>query len=176
MLSANNHRQKPFVNYYACNFILFELSTPFLNVHWFLDKVNMTGSNLQLYNGFALLFTFFSCRLVYGPIQTYRVFSDIFALSGKNPSLPGKGVFAHVTSQTYIPKWLSFAYLASNATLMFLNFYWFYMMIYAVQKRFVASPKPKDEKSAPITEAEIEPSAAASGVPSEHSRPRARRA
>ncbi|KAJ3499316.1 hypothetical protein NLG97_g432 [Lecanicillium saksenae] len=166
---------KPFVNYYGCNFILFELSTPFLNIHWFLDKVNMTGSNLQLYNGFALLFTFFSCRLIYGPYQSYKVFSDIYALSGKNPSSPGTGVLAYVTSQTYIPQWLSFAYIASNATLTFLNFYWFYMMIYAIRKRFVASPEAKDEKKEAVTEVEIDLSTTASGVSSQ-AKPRSRRA
>lgn len=29
----------PFINYYGATFILFEVSTPFLNVHWFVDKV-----------------------------------------------------------------------------------------------------------------------------------------
>ena len=29
----------PFTFYYGAVFILFELSTPFLNIHWFLDKV-----------------------------------------------------------------------------------------------------------------------------------------
>ncbi|TQV96029.1 hypothetical protein V2A60_001180 [Cordyceps javanica] len=158
---------KPFVNYYGCNFILFELSTPFLNVHWFLDKLNMTGSNLQLYNGFALLFTFFSCRLVYGPYQTYKVFSDIYALSGKNPSSPGQGVFTYVTSQTYIPRWLSFAYIASNAMLTFLNFYWFYMMVYAVRKRFVQSPQVEDKKKTHVTEVETELNATSSGTSSQ---------
>ncbi|PFH55466.1 hypothetical protein XA68_18265 [Ophiocordyceps unilateralis] len=42
---------RPFVNYYGCVFILWELSTPFLNIHWFLDKTNRTGSRAQLYNG-----------------------------------------------------------------------------------------------------------------------------
>ena len=55
--------QRPFVNYYGCIFILWELSTPFLNIHWFLDKVNMTGSRAQLYNGYLLLFSFFSSQL-----------------------------------------------------------------------------------------------------------------
>ncbi|OAR01961.1 hypothetical protein LLEC1_00108 [Akanthomyces lecanii] len=166
---------KPFVNYYGCNFILYELSTPFLNIHWFLDKVNMTGSSLQLYNGFALLFTFFSCRLVYGPYQSYRVFSDIYALSGKNPSSPGKGAFAYVNSQTYIPKWLSFAYVASNATLTFLNFYWFYMMVHAVRKRFVESPNKGEEKKELLAEVETELPAIASGV-SAQAKVRSRRA
>jgi hypothetical protein len=36
----------PFANYYGLNFILYEISTPFLNIHWFFDKLNMTGSRV----------------------------------------------------------------------------------------------------------------------------------
>ncbi len=30
----------PFAFYFGGVFLMFELSTPFLNIHWFLDKVN----------------------------------------------------------------------------------------------------------------------------------------
>ncbi|KAJ5525008.1 hypothetical protein N7494_011658 [Penicillium frequentans] len=69
---------KPFLNYYASTFILYELSTPFLNIHWFLDKVNMTGSKAQWYNGMALLSVFFSCRLIWGTWQSVVVYSDMW--------------------------------------------------------------------------------------------------
>lgn len=70
--------QRPFVNYYTPVFILYELSSPFLNIHWFLDKVNMTGSKAQWYNGMALLFMFFSCRLVWGTWRSVHVYSDMW--------------------------------------------------------------------------------------------------
>ncbi|KAL2866725.1 TLC domain-containing protein [Aspergillus lucknowensis] len=69
---------RPFVNFYAPVFILYELSSPFLNIHWFLDKVNMTGSTLQWYNGMLLLFVFFSCRLIWGTWQSAIVYVDMF--------------------------------------------------------------------------------------------------
>ncbi|KAL4911564.1 hypothetical protein BDW74DRAFT_10105 [Aspergillus multicolor] len=69
---------RPFVNFYAPVFILYELSSPFLNIHWFLDKVNMTGSNLQWYNGMALLIVFFCCRLIWGTWQSALVYMDMF--------------------------------------------------------------------------------------------------
>ncbi|RAL09913.1 TLC domain-containing protein [Aspergillus homomorphus CBS 101889] len=69
---------RPFVNFYSPVFILYELSSPFLNIHWFLDKVNMTGSKLQWYNGMLLLFTFFSCRLVWGTWQSVAVYKDMW--------------------------------------------------------------------------------------------------
>ncbi|KAM0271607.1 hypothetical protein ACHAQH_009055 [Verticillium albo-atrum] len=141
---------RPFVNYYAPVFILWELSTPFLNIHWFFDKLGMTGTKPQLYNGLALLFTFFSCRLVYGTYQSVMVFGDIWAAMSTVPDFdllkgPGHSAdaklpeadamrFATVTST--VPMWLAAAYLISNLTLNGLNFYWFVMMIRAVHKRF----------------------------------------
>ncbi|KAK5088742.1 hypothetical protein LTR05_002963 [Lithohypha guttulata] len=71
---------RPFCNYYGPVFILYELSSPFLNVHWFCDKLNMTGSKLQWYNGMVLLFTFFSCRLVWGTYQSIRVYYDVWQI------------------------------------------------------------------------------------------------
>ena len=32
------------MNYYGPVFILYELSSPFLNFHWFFDKLGMTGA------------------------------------------------------------------------------------------------------------------------------------
>ncbi|KAJ5909004.1 hypothetical protein N7495_001686 [Penicillium taxi] len=69
---------RPFLNYYAPTFILYELSSPFLNIHWFLDKISMTGSKAQWYNGMALLSTFFCCRLLWGSWQSVRVYSDMW--------------------------------------------------------------------------------------------------
>ena len=44
--------------------MLYELSTPFLNIHSFFDKLGLTGIRAQLYNGLALLVVFFCCQLV----------------------------------------------------------------------------------------------------------------
>ena len=70
--------QRPFLNFYTPVFILYELSSPFLNIHWFLDKVNMTGGKAQWYNGMLLLFVFFSCRLVWGTWQSVHVYIDMW--------------------------------------------------------------------------------------------------
>lgn len=69
---------RPFLNFYGPVFILYELSSPFLNIHWFLDKVNMTGGRAQWYNGMLLLFMFFSCRLVWGTWQSVVVYRDMW--------------------------------------------------------------------------------------------------
>jgi len=149
-----NPGQRPFVNHYACPFILYELSSPFLNIHWFCDKLNLTGSTLQLINGIMLLFTFFSCRLVWGTYQTIKVFVDIYyayaagavSLSDpqfaklSHPPAPGNAAFQDevlkfANGQT-VPLWLAGAYLASNFILNGLNWFWFGKMIATLRSRF----------------------------------------
>lgn len=71
--------QRPFLNFYGPTFILYELSSPFLNIHWFLDKLHLTGSKYQWYNGLVLLTTFFGCRLVWGTYQSIRVYQDVWS-------------------------------------------------------------------------------------------------
>ncbi|KAG9188981.1 hypothetical protein G6011_05849 [Alternaria panax] len=146
---------RPFVNYYACTFILYELSSPFLNIHWFCDKLNMTGTTLQLVNGIVLLCTFFSCRIVWGSYQSIRVFTDVYhaytagAVARSGDPHVGKlsdnitlsnAAFKHdilrfADGQT-VPLWLISAYLASNFILNGLNWFWFGKMIETLRKRF----------------------------------------
>ncbi|PHH84418.1 hypothetical protein CDD83_1971 [Cordyceps sp. RAO-2017] len=154
---------RPFVNYYSCIFILWELSTPFLNIHWFMDKVEMTGSRAQLFNGFLLLFSFFSCRLVYGTYQSITVFRDIWMAIDNHPGgIPNSSVaMAFVTENTTVPLWLAAVYLSSNLTLNTLNFYWFVMMIRAVRKRFEPAKAPQKER---LIEVEVKPCASVSSI------------
>ena len=78
-MSNGTFYQRPFLNFYGPTFILYELSSPFLNVHWFCDKLNRTGSRLQWYNGMILLSSFFACRLLWGTYQSIRVYQDVWA-------------------------------------------------------------------------------------------------
>ena len=97
------------MNYYGPVFILYELSTPFLNVHWFCDKLNMTGSKLQWYNGIMLLATFFGSRLLWGTYQSWRVFQDVWAILGQYPSAPNtaahiRDVHTGLAEAVFIPR------------------------------------------------------------------------
>lgn len=155
--------QRPLVNYYSSIFILWELSTPFLNVHWFMDKVNLTGTKAQLYNGILLLFSFFTARLVFGTYHSYCVMGDLWRAMNETPSFEklSSTAMAFVSEDTTVPIWAALSYLGSNLTLNFLNFYWFFKMIAAVRKRFVPSKEPAE----PVTEAEIDLSSISSGIP-----------
>jgi hypothetical protein len=150
--------QRPFVNYYGLNFILYEISTPFLNIHWFFDKLNMTGSRVQLFNGIALLTTFFGCRVLWGNYQSIRMYSDVWTalhtpgfsqIEINNPifayqKFPDSGSdYKDGSGKMGLPMWLVFAYLGSNTILNFLNIYWFAKMIQALRRRF----QPQSSKS-----------------------------
>lgn len=119
----------------------------------------MTGSRAQLYNGFVLLFSFFSCRLVFGTYQSYMAFCDILAAVNAHPGIASLDppAMAFATNESTVPPWLAAVYLASNLTLNGLNVYWFFMMIKAVRKRFEPGKQP-------ITEVEVGLSSVASAL------------
>lgn len=160
------------MNYYATVFILYELSTPFLNIHWFFDKLGMTGTKAQLYNGIVLLFTFFTARLVWGVGQSAFVWYDMYralfsapntefmSVTPTNEQLPGtEDVMAYAKEAGPLPFWLVAIYLTSNITLNILNVYWFNKMIKAVRKRF--QPAKEEKKKEPQKEKITLPAGAA---------------
>lgn len=81
---------KPYINYYAGIFLMFELSNPFLNIRWFgikyfpqiSEESNSIASKLanvvQLINNVVLILTFFAARICWGFYQFYRLCSDFY--------------------------------------------------------------------------------------------------
>ncbi|KAL8734378.1 MAG: hypothetical protein Q9166_001576 [cf. Caloplaca sp. 2 TL-2023] len=163
---------RPFVNYYGPTFILYELSSPFLNFHWFFDKLQMTGSRPQWYNGILLLGSFFCCRLLWGTYQSLRVYQDCWAalhfsetntlkadgLNAPSEIIHPKGILELMDPTggrgelmkynpypENMPLWLGLTYLGSNMLLNTLNFYWFGKMIETVKKRFRT---PREDRKA----------------------------
>ncbi|KAI9691948.1 MAG: hypothetical protein M1820_009656 [Bogoriella megaspora] len=145
---------RPFLNYYGPVFILYELSTPFLNLHWFFDKLEMTGSTPQLYNGMLLIGTFFGARLCWGTANSVRVFWDIWRVVRRpefavpealglereagllKEPVDAVGEVMRFAVGNEVPLWLTVSYLASNFVLNSLNIWWFGKMIDTVRKRF----------------------------------------
>ncbi|KAF2674641.1 DUF887-domain-containing protein [Microthyrium microscopicum] len=145
---------RPFANYYGLRFVLYELSTPFLNVHWFCDKMGLTGSSLQLYNGILLLVSFFGARIVWGGWQSWRIYSDVWSvwkdrgIMTKGCEMFWKATWVDVPLQCReLPGWLGGFYVGANTALTVLNVYWFGKMVQAVRRRFVVAEKmERDEK------------------------------
>ncbi|EPQ32021.1 uncharacterized protein PFL1_00219 [Pseudozyma flocculosa PF-1] len=120
----------PVFMYDGLGFLLWELSTPFLNIHWFLDKLGMTGTTLQLVNAVFLLGTYVGARLTFGVYNSISFFK--FVVSPPTPHHPP------------IPRYIANFYMTGNVILNSLNFFWFRAMVRAVQKRFTAKPKPAE--------------------------------
>lgn len=127
--------------------MLYELSTPFLNLHWFMDKLNLTGSRAQLFNGILLLISFAGCRLVWGVYQSALIYNDVWqAWHATTPFANRCSAFFRVSRLgalidvplgcRVLPTWLGVLYVGANTVLTLLNFYWYSKMIAAVRKRF----------------------------------------
>ncbi|KAJ7582983.1 TLC domain-containing protein [Mycena floridula] len=114
---------KPFVAFYGARCLLWEASTFFLNIHWFLDKTGRTGGNLQLVNGIILLVVFFGVRIVYGGIISYGFLQTLYA------------------TRDQIPLGYVLVYGAGNIMLQGLNWLWYGKMIAAIRKRFSSKDK-----------------------------------
>eukprot|EP00842_Homolaphlyctis_polyrhiza_P000131 jgi/Hompol1/1118/HPOL_002643-RA len=109
---------RPFVQYFGAYFLLFEISTIFLNIHWFCDKTDRSGTRLQWINGVVLLFAFFSVRIVMGFYQSWQFYVACFEQWDNVP----KGLFA--------------VYSVANTILCSLNVWWFSRMIKSIVSRF----------------------------------------
>jgi len=109
---------RPFLGYYCARFLLWEVSTPFLNLHWWLDKTKQTGSTLQFVNGIIFMSLFFCVRLIYGGYQSSQFWRTLGEIRGQ------------------VPMSLLVMYGFGNILLQGLNWYWFYKMIIAMRKRF----------------------------------------
>jgi len=121
--------QRPFVHYWAVLFLLYELSTPFLNTVWFMDKMGYTGSKRQLVAGIGLLITFFVIRLCCGFYWTLSWWTEIYQLLVQN------------AADYRVPYSQIFVIVAANAALNALNLVWFYKMVDSVRKRFLSADK-----------------------------------
>ncbi|KAF5389834.1 hypothetical protein D9757_003605 [Collybiopsis confluens] len=112
----------PFLSYYTARGLLWETSTIFLNIHWFLHKTNRAGSTFRLINGIFLLSTFLGFRLIYGAYVSYDLFGTLYNVRDKIP-----------TAYLYV-------YGLGNIVLQTLNVVWFYKLTILLRKRFLKKP------------------------------------
>lgn len=136
---------KPFINYYACIFLIFELSNPFLNIRWFSIKYQFTPQNKNstaknpkkqsmvgnfltkffLINEVVFMLTFFNCRIVWGFVQIGLLIND-FVIVRNDPRMD----------------YLSASIIVlGNFLLDILNVYWFQTMARIAYKKLVSAKK-----------------------------------
>lgn len=102
--------------YFGSRLLLFEVSTVFLNMHWFLEKSHIRGP-VYFCNGITLVASFFIFRIVWGLYMTTQIF--IVSLARINE--------IHFMSLIF--------YGGVGVFLNFLNIYWFVKMISMLMRK-----------------------------------------
>ncbi|CAG8513807.1 5221_t:CDS:2 [Paraglomus brasilianum] len=120
---------RPFLNYYGAAFLMFELSTPFLNLHWFMDKVGATGSLLQFFRNTSYWLCPNNVHLLL--ILTCTVVLSVTVL----PVIDR------------VPIFLQVIYGGANVILNTLNVFWFFKMLNSASRRFPKSGQPIPPKA-----------------------------
>jgi len=110
----------PFVLFFGVFFIQYEFSTPFVNLHWILDKVGFKNEMIKMINGALVIIVFFVVRIVFGIYYSCLV-------------------WYYLPRAQNAPTLLVYFTLLCNLFMVVLNFYWFYMII-----RYVKKPTKKE--------------------------------
>ncbi|OBT44829.1 hypothetical protein VE00_05001 [Pseudogymnoascus sp. WSF 3629] len=141
---------RPFGPYYGIQYGLVELSTPFVNIHWFLGKMGLAGSKIQMVNGIVLMITFASCRLLWGTYMTFTFFGDVWtAVQADKPSFT---LYDYSPSEPPLalehraPGWVAVAFMCTHTVVMSLSIFWFSKMVATVRKHGKSKGDGKEKK------------------------------
>lgn len=120
---------RPFCLAWVAGFLSFELSTPFVNVNWFISKLpaGTIPFYVQAINGLLLMITFFIVRIIWGFYAIYKVSGQLYS------------------AKDQLPLWLPLSIVGLNIALDALNVYWFKKMVSIAAKKLSAAPQKKDE-------------------------------
>ena len=121
----------PFCQPFLCAFLIYELSTPFVQLHWMFTRSpkGMWSNTLITINGILLISTFFASRIIWGVIATVK--SLIMCWPYRNE----------------YPMWLLPVIYILNLGFQFLNFMWFSKMINMAMRLANGGKKPTSKKS-----------------------------
>lgn len=107
-----------FIQYYSAIFLLFEISTPFLDIRWVGLKYNVLSESVKLINNIILILIFFFIRICWGWYQVGRLGFDLYIARNEE---------GFITFGALI-------ILTCNSVLDVLNVYWFgKMMVVAIE-------------------------------------------
>ncbi|CAL8472096.1 g11638 [Coccomyxa elongata] len=120
-----------FLGYYGAAFLMWEVSTPFVYMRWFLFTLGKSQTKAYIINGLLMVFTFFVFRNIMGVAMSI----NFWHVSGKE--------LAHPTSDL-LPAVL-WMYRLSCVSLNCLNAMWFYKMAKGAVK-VLSGPKGAADK------------------------------
>lgn len=104
-----------FLHYHGAAFLMWELSTPFVHLRWFMHKMKLDHTQGYLVNGFLMIAAFFFARIVWGYYAGYLLVMDVVGERYKVPASP-------------FPVWGTVAYCLVAIAMNSLNSFWFWKM------------------------------------------------
>ncbi|KAH3678908.1 hypothetical protein WICPIJ_008796 [Wickerhamomyces pijperi] len=116
---------KPFCQGWVAAFLSFELTGPFMNLNWFINRLP-AGSVpfwVQAANGLILIAMFFFVRIIWGLYAVYNAAWQMWEV------------------RDYLPWWLPVSIIVLNASLNTLNIIWFRKMVSIALKAFSGDKK-----------------------------------
>jgi hypothetical protein len=121
-----------------------------VNIHWFLGKMGLAGSKIQMVNGIVLMITFASCRLLWGTYMTFTFFGDVWtAVQADKPSFT---LYDYSPSEPPLalehraPGWVAVAFMCTHTVVMSLSIFWFSKMVATVRKHGKSKGDGKEKK------------------------------
>lgn len=112
-------------------FLIFELSTPFVNINWFASKMppGTFPEKLTIINGLLLITVFFCIRILWGFYSAYQILKDFIAVWSE------------------IHKAFPIIIMSLNLIINVLNVTWFYKMLKIAKKHLDSSSATQESKS-----------------------------
>mmetsp|Transcript_26230 Transcript_26230/g.73572 ORF Transcript_26230/g.73572 Transcript_26230/m.73572 type:complete len:285 (-) Transcript_26230:1646-2500(-) len=117
--------------YFGASFIIWEASSPFVHLRWFLYEMGLKDSKPYFYNGLAMILSFFLARNVLGLYSSY-VFWTVTEEELRNPQPKG------------FPVSVIMVFRVANICLTLLNAYWLSLMVSKALK-VITAKKDKGE-------------------------------
>ena len=115
-------------------FLMWELSTPFVNIRWLLSAMGRSESRLYMLNGLAMVAMFFCCRNLWGTWCSVRFFQAT------------QVELDHPRPDGFSPAGI-WGYRIANVSLNALNAVWFYKMATKAAKLLSGDTKGKKKKN-----------------------------
>lgn len=122
----------PFCQPFLCAFLIYELSTPFVQLHWMFTRSpkGMWSDKLITINGLFLIVAFLFVRIIWGVYATI------------------KSIFLCWPQREYYPIWVLPTVYVLNLGFQFLNFMWFSKMIKIATRSITGGKKKESKKNA----------------------------
>lgn len=120
---------KPFVQVWGPKFLIFEASTPFVNVNWYISQMLRMGYTvptwINIVNGLCLMSVFFFVRLIWGFLAIGLLLKELYK------------------ARADLPLGITAVVIILNLGFNILNVFWFSKMLKIVKKMAGGSKKTK---------------------------------